>query len=168
MYIIDANNLAYALAQYGLIDVSRPDLDQQLIETVKPYLERRSIRAFLVFDGWDIMGDRYQAGLITIIHTPKDSFYKCADDKIVELVREYGKNETVVVVTDDNGVKDRSKRISQDIFKSVYQIQASDLAEKIRKYHSPNRRDEIICQENRGLSPAEEDRISQELLELWH
>ena len=51
---------------------------------------------------------------MTVTHSPKDTFYHSADDKIVEMVERYVNREekNIVVVTDDVGLKKRIEEIS--------------------------------------------------------
>ena len=59
----------------------------------------------LVFDSSDPMGDKYRQENITVVYTPKDNYYKNADDKIIEVTRQKFNTENykekINIITND-------------------------------------------------------------------
>lgn len=101
IYIIDANNLAGKL---HILD--EPDFDKDLIALINNWIGEKKHKAHLVFDGVDIMGEKFPVGKVNVIYAPKDSHYQSADDKIIELVDELAlvAHEKIILVTDDAGI----------------------------------------------------------------
>jgi len=153
-YIIDANNLAGKLDLLG-----EENFDKKLIEMMRNYFLNKKIKVYLVFDSADLMGDKFQEENIFVVYTPRDKYYKSADDKIVELVKKYleDSKEEITVVTDDIELKDKVKKISEKTNK-VFLQQATAFAEKLKL---------DIYKEDDGLSEDEKDEINDELLNIW-
>ena len=64
----------------------------------------------MVFDGGEMMGDKKTINqFLSVVYTPRDSFYRDADDKIVEIIRRsyMRPGEAILLVTEDNELKDR-------------------------------------------------------------
>jgi len=152
-YIIDANNLAGKLDLLG-----EEDFDKKLIEMMKNYFLNKKIKVYLVFDSTDLMGDRFKEKNVTVIYTPRDNYYKSADDKIVELTRNYleDSKEEVMVVTDDIELKEKVRKVGQENNKLFFK-QATDFSEKLK----------IDIQEENNLSEDEKEKINDELLKIW-
>lgn len=176
-YIIDANNLA------GKLGILFEDgFDQKLIHLMQDYFRDKKIRVSLVFDSIDTMGDFYHEDGIDIVYTPRDGYYKNADDKIVELVKEqqgvdlqsdFGQQKEVVkgldevtVVTDDIEIKNAVQKVAREIARQIYLVQSTDLAEKIREKFGDDGADDLDG-ETRGLSDDEVGGINDEFLKLW-
>ena len=106
-YIIDANNLA---GQLGIL--KEDEFAQKLIVLIKQWLGEKKRQVFLVFDSADPMGDKQVFGNLTVIYTPKDNYYKSADDKIIELA-DRNESNSLCVVTDDRGLIKEVKKISE-------------------------------------------------------
>jgi len=151
--IIDANNLA------GKLDLLKEEaFDEKLIKLIGQYKKSKYI---LVFDGRDRMGDKYEKGNITVIYTPKDSFYKSADDKIVELARIYlNSGEGAKIITDDLEIISKVEKIVNDSGGKISLEKASMFAQKLNSYLE-NRREE------NKLADDEIDDINQDLLKAW-
>ncbi|MDO8668230.1 MAG: NYN domain-containing protein [bacterium] len=151
--IIDANNLAGKLDLLG-----EEAFDEKLIELISRYKKSKYI---LVFDGRDMMGDKYERENITVIYTPKDSFYKSADDKIVELARIYlNSGEGAKIITDDLEIISKVEKIVNDSGGKISLEKASMFAQKLNSYLE-NRREE------NKLADDEIDDINQDLLKAW-
>lgn len=151
--IIDANNLAGKL---GLLGES--NFDQKIIQLLANYKKSKYI---LVFDGRDNVGDKYVRGNITVIYTPKDSYYKSADDKIIELAEDYlESDEEVKLITDDLEIIKKVQKIIDDKGAKIIFEKASRLAEKINDYIKNK-------QEEKGLDDREINNINSELLNTW-
>lgn len=151
--IIDANNLA------GKLDLLQEEnFDEKLIQLLGQYKKSKYI---LVFDGRDSLGDKYTRENITVIYTPKDSFYKSADDKIVELAKKYlHSGEGTKIITDDLEIISKVQKIINDQGGKIVFEKATLFAEKLNNYL-----------ENKGeekeLADDETDKINQDLLKAW-
>lgn len=160
IFIIDANNLA---GQLGLL--AKKDFDRELISIIKIYLETKKIKVFLVFDGRDNMGDKYEEGLLTVIYTPRDSYYKSADDKIIEIVislKSKVKDE-VKVITDDREIINEVEKLAGNN-SQIKIIKASDFAVKLKSLIKDIGEDE---ENDKNLSGSEVEKINEELLDIW-
>lgn len=151
--IIDANNLA------GKLNLLKEEaFDEKLIKLISQYKKSKYI---LVFDGRDRLGDKYEKGNITVIYTPKDEFYKSADDKIVELARKYlNSGEGAKIVTDDLEIIGKVEKIINDSGGKINLEKATEFAKKLNSYFA-NKREEKI------LADDEIDDINQNLLKVW-
>lgn len=151
--IIDANNLAGKLDLLG-----EEAFDEKLIELIGRYKKSKYI---LVFDGRDRMGDKYERGNITVIYTPKDEFYRSADDKIVELAKIYlNSGEGAKIVTDDLEIISKIEKIIDDGGGKINLEKASTFAQRLNSYLE-NRREE------KTLADDDRDDINQNLLKVW-
>jgi predicted RNA-binding protein with PIN domain len=159
IYLIDANNLAGKL---NLLEQSNFDL--KLVGFIKHLAESNKSEFVLVFDGRDLMGDKHKSGRVTVIYTPRDSYYKSADDKVIELMQIYQRerNDEIAVVTDDRAIQ----VFAEDKFglnSKVKIISASDFAQMIiRKTSLP----EPIDNEEE-LSNDDISEINNELIRQW-
>lgn len=115
-YLIDANNLA------GKLNLLKEEnFDQKLIKIIKEYIsiyEKKKIT--LVFEGLDPMGDKRTEGNLTIIYSPRDDYYKSADDKIIEMINNADKPEQIVVITDDREILKATEQAGCEIKKASY------------------------------------------------
>ncbi|MCK5510301.1 NYN domain-containing protein [Candidatus Parcubacteria bacterium] len=154
LYIVDANNLAGKL---GIL--FEDDFDEKLISIIKNWSKRKN-KIYLIFDGVDGLGDKYTEDNITVIYTPKDSYYASADDKVVEIAKKLltGEKEEIRVVTDDLGIIKKMENIVDNKFKI---IKATKFAERIEKNIdlSLNQKSELGEKEVRG--------INSEFLRIW-
>lgn len=158
LHIIDANNLAGKL---DLLD--RDDFDIVLIDLIKEYSQTKKI--ILVFDSTDPMGDKRVDGNVTIIYTPRDSYYKNADDKIIEIVLD-NKKEDIRVITDDIEIKQKIEKINLDENLDIELEQATDFAKRLeRHFEKIDQSDKIDNKED--LSDDEINDINKELLDIW-
>ncbi len=114
-YLIDANNLAGKL---DLLDEA--DFDQKLIKIIKEYISAYNKKITLVFEGRDPMGDKVVDGNLTIIYSPRDDYYKSADDKIIELINNEAMPEQLVVITDDREILKAAEQTGCQIKKAGY------------------------------------------------
>jgi len=151
--IIDANNLA------GKLNLLKEEaFDEKLIELISRYKKSKYI---LVFDGRDRMGDKYEKGNITVIYTPKDEFYKSADDKIVELAKIYlNSGEGAKIVTDDLEIIGKVEKIVNESGGKISLEKATEFAEKLNNYF-------LNKQGEEDLAADEIDDINQNLLKVW-
>ena len=156
IHIIDANNLS------GKLNILEEDnFDLKLIELIKEY-NKFDKKYVLVFDSSDPMGDKVKQGSMTIIYTPRDNYYKSADDKILELVREYIKVEEVKVITDDIELTEKIEKMEN---KRIIIERASEFAKKLLLTIDLNKEKNNENKEN--LSDEEVDSINKELLNIW-
>lgn len=151
-YIIDANNLAGKL---GLLDQN--DFDKKLIEILRLYFFRKEIRIILVFDSHDPMGDKFIIDNIEVIYTPSDNYYKSADDKIAEIIRQ--KPKQMIIVTDDIELVERIEKVEREEKIIVKKMKATVFAEKINE--------KINFSEDEQLSEEVQLKINKELLDIW-
>jgi predicted RNA-binding protein with PIN domain len=161
IYLIDANNLAGKMGLLG-----EKDFDEKLIGILKSVYGGKGTRIILVFDGADLMGDKYQDGNIEVIYTPKDSYYKSADDKIRELVislKSKVKDE-IRVITDDREIIDEVEKLV-GLNSKIKILRASDFAEKLKMMEEQV---EIEDEEDdKNLSDEDVKKINNELLRIW-
>ncbi len=161
--IIDANNLAGKLRL-----LNEEVFDEKFIRLLSQYKNSKYI---LVFDGRDRLGDKYERGNITVIYTPKDEYYKSADDKIVELAEKYlNSGEGAKIITDDLEIISKVQKILDDTrlrFASARQgggkiilEKASSFAEKLNSYIQNQSAE-------KDLAENETDEINDELLNKW-
>lgn len=151
--IIDANNLAGKLNL-----LKEKDFDEKLIRLMAKYKKKKYI---LVFDGRDSTGDKYQRENITVIYTPKDSYYKSADDKIIELAKENINNgEGAKVITDDLEIINKVIEIINESGGKIEMEKAAEFAKKINDYLENKKQEEDFTGEER-------DDINEELLKIW-
>ena len=95
-YVIDGNNLA------GKMDLLKEkEWQKELIYTLREYFAHSKKEIILVFDSNDPWGDKYPLSPLTVIHAPRDQYYRSADDKILELIEQAEKERELVVITDD-------------------------------------------------------------------
>ena len=156
--LVDANNLCGRL---GIIQ--EKDFDKSLIEIIKEYLKIKNIhrnggarKIILVFDSVDPLGDKYREEDLTVIYTPKDKYYRNADDKIIEIIDQ--SSEKIKVVSDDNEIIEAAEKRNCETEKTTEFIVRLDkvLNRKI---------DEI--EDDDGLSVSEVEKINKELLKEW-
>lgn len=153
-YIIDANNLAGKLK---ILD--RENFDKELIVIIKEFFGAKKHRVDLVFDGRDNMGDKFADGNVNIIYTPRDNYYRNADDKIVELVNnddEGLEHGFVFVITDDLELIERVGKVSE----KIQIIRAGEFAKSIVLQSE-------VAEVDAVLNSEEEDEITKEMFELW-
>jgi predicted RNA-binding protein with PIN domain len=164
IFLIDANNLAGKL---DLLD--KKDFDEILIGILKRIYQSKGIRIILVFDGVDLMGDKYQDGNIEVIYTPRDSYYKSADDKIKEIVVSLKSkvNDEVRVITDDREIINEVEKLAGANSK-IKILKASVLAEKLKIIEEQfQNEDEDSDNGDRSLSTDEIKTINDEFLKIW-
>jgi hypothetical protein len=151
--IIDANNLA------GKLDLlEEKNFDEKLIQLLSQYKKSKYI---LVFDGRDSLGDKYERDNITVIYTPKDSFYKSADDKIVELAKKYlHDGEGTKIITDDLEIISKVEKINIEKGGKIVFEKATLFAEKLNNYLENKG-------EEKDITSEEADKINQDLLKAW-
>jgi len=163
MYIIDANNLA------GKLDLlSYDNFDKDLIEIIKEYFRGKKMRIVLVFDSNDPMGDKLREDNIEVIYTPRDNYYKSADDKVLEIVfleiKNGAGNNQITVVTDDIELREAIQEAADKKDYSINLIQSTDFALRIRALEL---KEEYEEEDGRGLSEDEEDDITEDLMRVW-
>lgn len=151
LYLIDANNLAGAMHL-----LNEKDFDKALIDIIlnsKFILRNKFV---LVFDSNDIMGDRIKENNLTIIYTPRDSYYKNADDKVLEEAKKLKNDFTLV--TDD---LDLTKKVKDLKLKNFNIKKASSMAKELLNAI------EVDLEERTELDDDEMDEITEEFREIW-
>jgi len=152
------------------------DFDLKLVGIIRRLNRGKGRLIVLVFDGADAYGDKREAGdNVTVIYSPKDKFYRSADDKIVELVKRsidkdlnfgYPVLSSLSIVTDDRELIKRVEKAFEESRRKLVIISAAGFAEKLRQKRKAE--DETdIKDNNRGLDNAEINNINRELLDLW-
>ncbi len=177
-YLIDANNLAGSLAI-----LSEKEFDKILIGVIKEWLGEKQKTVVLVFDSLDAMGDRIDLGNIQVIYSPRDNYNKSADEKIVEIFRqwknasrnnserpEYTLNvikklakDDLTFVSDDLDLRRKVLELKEGINEKVKIIRNDEFINLLEKKIEINE-DEIL---DRGLSEDEVADINNELMNEW-
>ncbi len=166
-YLIDANNLA---GELNILDLDKFDLF--LIKEIKKFIGNRNILVDLVFDPIDSLGDQSCNGNINIVYTPKDSYYNCADDKIVEIFSKIIKdNNEIVLVTSDVNLKARISEILSDFCNKNVEFQkSSDFVLKLEKKCYNKKRSLVQSwemNEKDRLNKKDKQEITGELINLY-
>lgn len=183
-YIIDANNLAGKLNLLG-----ESDFNFKLIELIKKYKPDKKHFFFLVFDSSDPMGDKEKIDeRITVVHTPKDSYYKNADDKILEIAENINQDENmklsfkdgnkgenitelssklknldkVIIITDDLEIKGKIENLNREKNLKIIIEGSTEFSTKIMDYFKK----EPFDNEDK-LSEDDEEEINKELSNVW-
>ena len=165
-YIIDANNLA------GRLKMLRDrDFDKRLIEKIKLFNQGKGRKIILVFDSQEPMGDKITlADNITVIYSPRDKYYKSADDKIVELIERIDgsdsslpANDEYVVVSEDNELIQRIEKIQERINKKISIERTSRFIQSLEQH----KRKIVHESSKRDLDHDAIDNINKELLDIW-
>jgi hypothetical protein len=160
LYIIDANNLA---GQLGLLE-SR-DFDTILPVLVGDFFAGTQNQAVLVFDPRDSLGDKYRQGNLEIVYTPRDNFYRNADDKVIEIVKNYLADENfkkeIRIVTSDSDLRDKIKAAMAEspIGWRVKLLRAEDFADEMERRMGYSSEDDEKNIDDPGLN--------EELLKAW-
>jgi predicted RNA-binding protein with PIN domain len=169
MYIIDGNNLAGKLKMLG-----EANFDKKLIDMIRNFSRGRGPRIILVFDGADRFGDKSAVSeYLSVVYSPKDRFYRSADDKIVELVQNSwsrqtaGDSRNITVVTDDSELGSRIMSAASETRYNIRLERATDWAEKIIKRLYKPEADNILKGNKGGLSDKDMKNISDEMMRLW-
>src|SRR3989339_290407 len=169
-FIIDANNLAGKLKMLG-----DDDFDRKLTAIIREFNRDRGVNITLVFDGRDRMGDKIMVDPnLTVIYSPQDDFYRSADDKIVEMVRGSfisgdfaGAERGIVVVTDDNLLRQRLEAAAGETRYGVRLERSTDWAERIiRKKEKIDEADNDDKNKG-GLSDGEIYGLNEKLKKIW-
>ena len=153
-YVVDANNLA------GKLEILfEDDFDKKLIKIIKNWSKKKN-NIYLVFDSADLMGDKYSDENIIVIYTPRDLYYKSADDKVIEIAKNLLKNqkEEIRVVTDDLEI---IKKLEKNVNHKFKMIKATEFAKKI------NRNVNSTTQKKQKLDYKAVCDINDELLKIW-
>ena len=156
-YLIDANNLA------GAMDLlEEKDFNEILIDLISDYLEDNRKKVILVFDSNSLMGDIFNDGRLKVIYGPRDEYYQSADDKIVEIAREEDPDEGMILVTNDNEIKDEVSVINkeQNRKNEIILISSDEFKMELRE-------EEIILNTEEELGENEVEKINNELMEEW-
>lgn len=136
--------------------LNEKDFDKALIDIIlnsKFILRNKFV---LVFDSNDIMGDRIKENNLTIIYTPRDSYYKNADDKVLEEAKKLKNDFTLV--TDD---LDLTKKVKDLKLKNFNIKKASSMAKELLNAI------EVDLEERTELDDDEMDEITEEFREIW-
>lgn len=136
------------------------NFDEILTNFIRIYNKERQRKITLVFDGSDVMGDKLTDGKLIIVYAPRDSYYKNADDKIVELIKEAQTNiqkEEVIVITDDVGLKKTAEYLK------VKTRNASDFAKELSAALEQSK----VVDDKNDLGEDEMESITDELIRIW-
>ncbi len=156
-YLIDGNNLAGAL---GLLEEN--DFNEILIELLLDFLEDNRKKVILVFDSNSQMGDSFEEDRLKVIYSPRDEHYESADDKIIEIAREKDPDEGMVLVTNDNEIKEEVGIINkeQNRKNEILLISSSEFKMELGE-------EEIVSSNEDELEEEEKERINNELMGEW-
>ncbi len=146
--------------------LGQENFDKVLITKIEKYFASRENQVIMVFDGQDRMGDRVTVNeYITVFYSPKDDYYKSADDKIVEIVDRLATRtkDQVTIITDDTELRKRIEKIQEETDLQIIIEKATAWADKLLRTES-NSDDES---DDRGLSKDEIKKINKELLKTW-
>ena len=146
------------------------DFDKMLLVRLKDFFGNKQNKVILIFDSNDLMGDRYNDGLIEIVYTPRDDFYRNADDKVLETVRVFLSNEQfndeIMVITDDLDLSGKvNNSIAYHSKKGRVKIERStDFASKIELFEAS-----VLAKDDSDKRELESDHkdLNAELLKIW-
>jgi len=159
-YIIDANNLA---GKMGLLKEN--NFDKMLIKELSPFFRRKKSGFYLVFDSADPMGDKYrERENVTVIYTPRDNYYKSADEKISEVLERTLEYDEVSLVTNDRELKEKGEKNSRELSREKYfqiedSIDFANRVQKTKKAKTPKTKD--------NLTKKDIKEINKELLDKF-
>ena len=159
MYIIDGNNFAGA---WGVLEQNNSSL--QVVEVLSEYFQNRRQKVILVFDSSDYLGDKYIKNGLLVIHSPRDDYYTCADDKILELAEHYCQQK-LIVVSDDIEIRKKVEELRDKGCINLDNQRATELVSDIKYFQAKKEKQKI--DNNRGLSDDKVDEINKELLEKF-
>ena len=160
MYIIDGNNVAGKLKWLKF-----KHFDRGLLELIQIWNIAKQIKITVVFDGGELMGNKIAIdSKITAVYSPRDSFYKDADDMIVEIIRRILSDlgEAVILVTEDRELQKRAEKEGEIVNRKIKIIKSGDFIKKL-EINS----EKIVIDEDRGLNNKDIDNINNELLKIW-
>ncbi len=155
-YIVDGNNLSGKL---GILKYQ--DFNQMLISSLLDYFSNTNKKVVLVFDSNDPLGDKYIESNLTVIYSPRDNYYTCADDKIMELI-DHNRRQNVVV-SDDIEIIKKVKTLNDKGYSNISYKKATALAFDIQEHKNRQGKGEI--DKNKGLSNDEVTEINKEMLD---
>ncbi len=158
-YLIDGNNLAGAM---GILEDR--DFDENLIDLILEFLEDNKKKVILVFDGNDLMGESFEEDRLKVLYSPKDDHYQSADDKIVEIAREIDPDEGLILITNDNELREEVQIINREqnrkndiLFTSATEFKM-ELGEEVSEPNLENEDD---------FSEEEIVEVNEELMAEW-
>ncbi len=179
-YIIDANNLA------GKLDLlNEDDFDQKLIKIIQNYLGDKQKIIVLVFDSLDPLGDKLDLGNLQVIYSARDNYNKSADDKILEIFRQWAyvncndgemcqyslniiqklAKNNLDFVSDDLSLRNKVSEIKEGINEHIKLIYNDDFIRVM------NRGDDMKVEDDasgdRGIEESDVAKINSDLLEIW-
>jgi hypothetical protein len=177
-YIIDANNLA------GKLDLLDEDnFDKKLIQIIQDYLGNKQKIIVLVFDSLDPLGDKLDLGNLQVIYSARDNYNKSADDKILEIFKQWSyancsdgemckyslniikkiSKNNLAFVSDDLSLRNKVSEIKEGINEKIKLMYNDDFIAKMNRYDNMKEADDG----GRDLGSDEVDDINNELLEIW-
>lgn len=141
------------------------NFDKRLILIVCKYNKLKNKRITMVFDGIDPVGDKVEVGdNVTVIYSPKDKYYKSADDKIIELVEQKMASTKITVITEDIGLKKAIEKIQEEVGgREIRFKKTSRFVEELKALNASEEADDG----RRGLSDGDIKKINDELLKFW-
>ncbi len=163
-YIIDGNNLAFALARITGKNKFNPrdnkDFQEEIINLIKRF-NKKNKEIFLVFDGSDFFGDKYTDGNLHIVQAPRNEICYSADDKILEILEKFKKSQdlSIILISDDQELGERSLSVlnSGNLTIKKASCFAKQLFRNLPKYF----------QEKKKRKDNWKNSLNKELLEIW-
>ncbi len=163
-YLIDGNNLSYALARLSKKDNFVPEKNcnfvDDLVDILEKFNQKRKQKIFLVLDSPDGFMDQYERNLIKIIYVPRNEIYSSADDKIIEILFNFFKDKrgySFTLISDDKELCQRARNILKNdrlFIKSAFYFAKQLLSCFSQKEDNFN--------DNQW-----KDNLTEELLEIW-
>ena len=160
MYIIDGNNVAGKFKLLGL-----EHFDRKLLGLIQTWNITKQVKITVVFDGGELMGNKIAIDSnITTVYSPRDSFYKDADDMIVEIVRRalLDPGEALILVTEDRELQKRAEKEGEIAKRKIKIIKSGDFIKRLEINLK-----EVDVDEDRELSDKDINSINGELLKIW-
>ena len=158
MYIIDGNNVAGKLKILG-----EENFDRKFLSLVMKWNTRKRVKITVVFDSGDWMGDKQILdSYVRAVYTPQDSFYRDADDKIVEIIRRnyLSPGEAMILVTEDRELITRAQEEARQAGQKIEILSSGEFAIKLGAVRADEEAD-------RELSKEKMDDITTDLLNEW-
>ena len=157
-YLVDGNNVAGAM---GLLE--EKDFNEILIDLILEFLEDNRKKVILVFDSNETMGDSFEDGRLKVIYGPRDEYYNSADDKIIEIAREEDPDEGIILVTNDNEIKEEVGIINreQNRRNEIVLLSSNDFMVELGE------EEPVDENESDELGEDEIEKINDELMAEW-
>ncbi len=162
-YLIDGNNLSYALARLSKNDNFIPEKNcnfaSDLVNVLEEFNQKKKRKIFLVLDSPDGFMDQYEYNLIKVIYVPRNEIYNSADDKIIEILSnsKSKRDYSFTLVSDDQELCQRATSILKN--DRLFIKSAFGFAKQLLPY-LPQKKDSLNDDQWK-------DDLTKELLDLW-